>query len=35
MENLMQFAKWILLGVCVLFVIWPLLAGKSHNQDSK
>ncbi len=29
----MSYLKWILLGVCVLFVVLPLFAKRSDNTD--
>jgi len=31
----MQIGKWVLLAVCVLWVLWPLLARKSESPDSE
>ena len=30
----MQIGKWILLAVCVLWVLWPLLARKPESRES-
>ncbi len=29
----MSYLKWILLGVCVLFIVLPLLAKRSDNKE--